>query len=416
MDIKIEKRPFWLRYKYYLIGLFLVLVLLGYLAFISAGPSRLRQELDQLQVSEAKDGRFLEYLDVEGLVQPKLTVKLNSFESGIVERIVAEDGSLLKRGDTILVLSNPELLRTIEDERDELEKQQITNREKQLQMEQKTSELKRNTMKTAYDLNRLSKQHELDKEEYAIGIKSKAQLDVSSDEYTYNQKNARLLLDELRQDSTKNSIEKELLQNDRIRGEKRYARSLERLQGLVVRAPIDGQLSFLSVIPGEKVNAGTNIGELKEMEQMKLTASVSEYYIDRISLGLPASITYQDRKYNLKITRINPEIKDRLFEVDLIFTDSLPDNIRLGKSYRIQIEMGQPEKALTIDKGNFYQATGGQWVFVLNKAGNKAVKRDITIGRQNPLQYEILTGLQPGEKVIISGYDYFGNAQELILK
>lgn len=282
-------------------------------------------------------------------------------------------------------------------------------------MEQKTSELKRNTMKTVYDLNRLSKQHELDKEEYAIGIKSKAQLDISTNEYSYNQKNAKLLLQELQQDSVKNIYQKDLLKADMEREEKKYLHSRERLGELIVRAPIDGQLSFLSVILGERVNAGTNIGELKDMSNMKIMTSVSEYYIDRISLGLPASIIYNNEKYNMVISKINPEVKDRNFEIDLLFTDKVPDNIRIGKTYRIQIEMGQPENALVINKGNFYQSTGGQWIFKLNKNEDKATKAAIVVGRQNPLQYEVLEGLEEGDKVIVSGYDNFGDVQELIL-
>lgn len=416
MDIKREKKHFLLRNKYFIIGGALLLILIIYISVVSVGPSKLRQEIENLQISEVKEDKFREYLDLEGVAQPKLTVKLNSYESGIVDRIVAEEGNILKKGDTVLVLTNPELIKTIEDERDNLEKQRISYQEKLLQMEQKTSELKRNTLKTIYDLKRLSKQYELDKEEYAIGIRSKAQLDVSADEYAYNQRNAQLLLQELQQDSVKNVIQKDLLIRDMEREEKKYIRSRDRLDNLIVRAPIDGQLSFLSIIPGEKVNAGINIGELKEMNSMKITASVSEYYIDRISLGLPASITYRDEKYPLVISKVNPEIKDRNFLVDLLFTDRIPDNIRIGKTCRLQIEMGQPENALVIHKGNFFLSTGGQWIFKLSRDENKAIRTNIVIGRQNPLQYEIIEGLAPGDKVIISGYDNFADVQELILK
>lgn len=415
MDIKIEKKPFILRNKFYILGALVMLILIIYLLVVSVGPSRKKENLDNLLISEVKNDRFLEYLDLEGIAQPRLTVKLNSMESGIVDKIVAEEGSLLKQGDTILVLINPELNKTIEDEYNELEKQRISYREKLLQMEQKTSELKRNSMKTIYDLNRLSKQYELDKEEYAIGIKSKAQLDVSTDEYNYNQKNTRLLLQELQQDSIKNIYQSALLKADMEREERKFQSSKARLMNMVVRAPIEGQLSFLSVIPGERVNAGTNIGEQKDMTNMKVTASISEYYIDRISLGLPASITYKNEKYHMIISRINPEVKDRNFAIDLLFADKVPDNIRIGKTYRIQIEMGQPENTLVINKGNFYQHTGGQWIFKLNKDGNKATRVNIIVGRQNPLQYEIIEGLEDKDKVIISGYDNFGDVQELIL-
>ncbi|MDR1092123.1 MAG: efflux RND transporter periplasmic adaptor subunit [Prevotella sp.] len=416
MDIAIKKKNPVQKYKYYILtGVVLAGVLL-YFFISSLGGSRLRYDLDNLQISEVKQDKFLDYLDVEGIAQPKLTVKLNSFENGTVDRIVAEEGSMLKKGDTILILNNPELIRTIGDERDDLDKQQVSYEEKSLQMRRKSSELKRNTLKTVYDLERLGKQYNLDREEYRIGIKSKAQLEVASDDYNFNQKNAKLLLDELKHDSLMNIIQTDLMKTDLNREEKKYLRSRERLENLIVRAPVSGQLSFMSVIPGERITAGSSIGELKVIEDIKISTKVSEYYIDRIAIGLPASITYQGKKYGLKITKINPEIKDRQFEVDLVFVDGMPDNIRIGKNYRIQIELGQPEDALVMGKGNFYQSTGGQWIFRLNDSGDRAVRTNITIGRQNPLQYEVLGGLKQGDKVIISGYDNFGDVQELILK
>lgn len=416
MDIAIKKKHPIKKYKYHIIIGAILLIILIYFFISSLGGSRLRYDAENIQISEVKQNKFLDYLDVEGIAQPKMTVKLNSLENGTVERIVAEEGSMLKKGDTILILNNPELIRTIEDELDELEKQRVSYQDKDLQMRRKSSELKRNTLKTVYDLERLGKQYNLDKEEFQIGIKSKAQLEVASDDYNFNQENAKLLLEELKHDSLMNLIQTDLMRNDLTREEKKYMRSRDRLDNLIVRAPVSGQLSFISVIPGERVTSGNSIGELKVIEDIKISTMVSEYYIDRIAIGLPASITYQNKKYTLKITKINPEIKDRQFQVDLVFIDEKPDNIRIGKNYRIQIELGQPEDALVMAKGNFYQATGGQWIFKLNSSGDKAIRTSITIGRQNPLQYEVLGGLQAGDKVVISGYDNFGDAQELILK
>jgi RND family efflux transporter MFP subunit len=416
MDIQLKKKHPLVRYKYYILAGIAFVTFLIYLMIISAGPRRLRYEVDKLEIAEVKQDKFLEYLDVEGIIQPKLTIKLNSLESGSVERIVAEDGSLLKAGDTILVLTNLELVRTIEDERDELSKQQVSYREKQIQMERKSSELKRQSLETTYKLDRLSKENVLNREEYNIGIKSKAQYEVATDEFVFNQENTRLILDELKHDSLLNLIQTDLMHNDLSREEKRFERSRERLDNLIVRAPMDGQLSFVSVIPGERVNAGTNIGELKVIDQIKINTKVSEYYIDRIVVGLPATITYQGEKYSLKITKINPEIRDRQFEVDLIFSKRTLDNVRIGKSFRVQIELEQPEDALVIPKGNFFQTTGGQWIFKLNASGDRAKKTTLSIGRQNPRQYEVLDGLSPGDRIIVTGYDNFGNAEEIILK
>ncbi len=417
MDRPIEKKPFMVKYRYYLLGGSILVALLVYLTVTSMRSMKmLRYNAENIQVAEVEQSKFLEYLSVEGLAQPKLTVKVNSLEGGIVEEIIAEEGSMLAKGDTILIIRNPDFVRTIEDERDNLEKQQISYEEKSIQMKRRSSELKRTTLKTLYDLERMSKQYNLEQEEYKIGIKSKAQLEVATDDYQFNQRNAQLLLEELKHDSLMNTIQTELMKNDLKREQLRFQRTEERLDNLVVRSPIAGQLSYISVIPGERVSAGSNIGELKVVEDIKLSTRISEYYIDRISLGLSATVIYQEEKFALKIIKINPEIKDREFAVDLVFMDKVPENIRIGKSYRLQIELGLPEDALVVKKGNFYQSTGGQWVFKVNESGTKAMRTPITVGRQNPLQYEILEGLSAGDQIIISGYDNFGDAQELVLK
>ncbi len=416
MDIAIKKKHPVIKYKYYILSGIIFLGFLIYVIIAAAGPRKLRIEADKIEITEVQQAKFLEYLDTEGIVQPILTVKLNTQEGGIVNRIAADDGTMLSEGDTILILQNPDLIRSIEDESDKLEKQRISYKEKTLEMQRRSSQLKRQTMETTYKLERLSKQYTLDMEEFKIGIKSKAQLEVSTDEYEFNRKSTKLLLEELRHDSLMNGIQTELMKNDLEREEKSFTRSRERLSNLIVRSPMKGQLSFVSVMPGERVSTGTSIGELKVVDAFKIHTMISEYYIDRITAGLPATILYQGQKYPLRITKINPEIKDRQFEIDLVFTGEKPENIRIGKNYRIQIELGQPEDALVMSKGNFFQSTGGQWIFKLTQSSDKAVKIPVTIGRQNPQQYEILEGLKAGEKVIITGYDTFGEAEEIILK
>ncbi len=416
VDIAIKKRHPVIRYKYYIIGGIVFLAFLIYVIVASVGPQQLRYDADKLTIVEVQHGKFLEYLDVEGIVQPILTVKLNALETGTVAHIVAEDGDMLAQGDTILILQNPELTRTIEDERDELEKQRITFQEREIQMKRKTSELRRQTIEKAYNLQRVRKQYELSKAEFEMGASSRAQLELSEEDYKFNHVNTEMLLEELRHDSLMNNIQISLMRNDMLREEKRFERSRQRLDELVVRTPIAGQLSFVSVIAGERVSAGSSIGELKVVNQFKIHTNISEYYIDRIAIGLPATIVYQNRKFPLRVTKINPEVKDRQFAVDLVLFGEMPENIRIGKNYRIQIELGQPEDAFVIPKGSFFQQTGGQWIFRLNEQGTKALPVNISIGRQNPQQYEILDGLQPGDRVIVSGYDNFGDAREIVLK
>ena len=337
MDIKLEKKPWYIRYRYYLIGGIAFLAFLIYVIILSLGPSKLRIKQDNIQIAEVKSGRFMEYVDVEGLIQPILTIKVNAREAGSVERIIGEEGSLLEKGDTILILENPDLLRNIEDQRDEWEKQLITYREKEIEMEQQSLTLQQQALQTNYELDRLRKSFNLDQEEYRMGIKSKAQLEVSEDEYTYKVKNARLQRESLRHDSAVSAIRKDLIHNDRKREQKKYERARERLDNLIIKAPVSGQLSFVKVTPGQQVASGESIAEIKVLDQYKVHTSLSEYYIDRITTGLPATINYQGKKYPLRITKVVPEVKDRTFDVDLVFTREMPENVRVGKSFRVQI-------------------------------------------------------------------------------
>ena len=414
MDIKLEKKPWYIRYRSYLLAGGAFVIFLIYVISLSLGPRKLRIEADNIQIAEVKNGKFMEYVDVEGLVQPILTIKVNTRESGSVERIVTEEGSMMKKGDTILVLTNPDLIREIEDQRDEWENQRYSYKEREIEMEQKSLALKQQALQTQYEMSRLQKSFGLEKEEYKMGIKSKAQLEVSEDEYNYNVKRTALQMESLRHDSAMTVVRKDLLRNEMERGQKKFLRSMDRLEGLIVRAPIDGQLSYVNATPGQQVASNSNIAEIKVLDQFKIHTQLSEYYIDRITTGLPATVNYQGKKYPLKITKVVPEVKDRMFDVDLVFTGEMPENVRVGKSFRVQIELGQPEDALVMPRGNFYRATGGQWVYKV--IGDKAIRVPLTIGRQNPQQYEVTEGLQAGDQVIVTGYDTFGEAEELILK
>ena len=414
MDIQLKKKPWFVRYRYALAGGVALVGLLAYVLIQTAGPRRLRVQLDELQTAQAVEADFLEYVDVEGVVQPIMTLMVNAREGGNVERIVAEDGRQMKEGDTILVLTNATLMYDIEDQRNEWEKQCMTYREQELEMEQKSLTLKQQTLNAEYELKKIRKSYALEKEEYDMGIRSKAQLEVAEDEYHYKMQSTRLQLESLRSDSAMNVIRRDLLSTDRARGQKALERSLQRMEDLVVRAPADGQLSFVSVTLGQQVGVGQQIAAIKVTDRFKVHASLNEYYVDRITTGLPATISYQGKKYALRVSNVVPEVKERSFEVDFVFMGEMPDNVRLGKSFRVQIELGQPEKALVLARGNFYQQTGGRWIYKLNAEKTRAVKVPVSIGRQNPEQYEILEGLQPGDWVIITGYDQFGDVEELV--
>ncbi|MBQ4525225.1 MAG: HlyD family efflux transporter periplasmic adaptor subunit, partial [Bacteroidaceae bacterium] len=318
-------------------------------------------------------------------------------------------------GDTILTLVNPELTRQINDKRDEYEKQMVNYRNQEINMEKQTLNLRQQILQAQYEQRRQQKNYELAKEEFAMGIKSKAELEVVEEEYNLKRQTTALQMEGLRYDSVTSSLSRQILQTDMERERKKFARELDRLGDLVVRAPISGQLSFIQATPGQQVGGNNKIGEIKVLSQYKIHTSLSEYYIDRVTTGLPATILYQGKRFPLKITKVVPEVKDRSFDVDLVFGDEMPDNVRVGKSYRVQIELGQPEEAVVIPRGNFYQATGGQWIYKVSEDGEKAIRTPITIGRQNPQQYEVTTGLQPGDRVITTGYDQFGEAEVLVL-
>ena len=203
---------------------------------------------------------------------------------------------------------------------------------------------------------------------------------------------------------------------DREAAHRKLLASQQRTSGLVVRAPCDGQLGHLNLVIGQQVSAGSKVGDLKIMNQYKVSTQLSEYYVERIFAGLPAAIVQKEDTFGLRISRVVPEVKERKFAVDLLFNDSIPQNIRLGKSYRVKVELGQPEQAVVIPRGDFYQKNSGEWIFRFDEGTNIARRVPIEIGRQNPEQFEIISGLKPGDRVIVSGYERIGNAEEVIVE
>ena len=416
MDIQLTPRPWYIKYRYHILAGILFLVLVVYLISLSLGPRQLKIEAGAYRIAEVAEAPFREYVDVEGLVQPIQTIWINAQESGSVERIVAEEGAMLQVGDTILVLSNPELIRTIEEEEADWENQQRNFREQEIEMEQRSLTLRQQTLDAAHQMEALEKSLMQSREEYRMGIKSKAELDVQEEEYNYQRKKAALQLQSLQHDSVCTLIKREMVAANRKASTRKLSRTSDRIDRLVVRATVAGQLSFLDVTLGQQVAAGSSVGQIKVLTEYKVSTSLSEYYIDRITTGLPAHIQYQNQQFPLRISKVVPEVKNRAFACDLLFTAEKPSNIRLGKSYRVQIELGMPETALVIPKGNFYQQTVGRWIYRLSPDGKRARKVEVELGRQNPQQYEVLSGLQPGDKVLVTGYEQFGDIEELVIK
>ena len=416
MDIRIKKKPWYRRYLYHIAGGTALAALVIYATIMSLEPQKVKLSDTKEVLASAEMRDFTEYLDVEGIVQPIMTIQVNTMESGFVERIVAEDGAMLNEGDTILILGNPELLHSIEDENDAWEDSQRRYREQEIEMQQKSIVLRQQALDANYQLTSIENSLKQSREEYRMGIRSKAELDVAEKNYEYQKKKALLQLESLGHDSVSARLMREMAAANREASDKKRARSAARTRNLVVRAPVAGQLSFLAVTLGQQVGAGTKVGEIKIMKQFKIKASLNEFYIDRIANGLPASVRYQEKTYPMRISQVVPEVKDKKFDCSLVFTGEMPENIRIGKSYRVQIELGSKERTLVIPRGDFLSTTGGLWIYKLDADGSRAVKTEIETGRQNPQQIEILSGLKAGDRVIIGDYDKLNGENEVYVK
>ena len=414
MDIIIPPKPWYIKYRMYIIGGVALLAIIVYTIYVALLPKRQSINSETIKVAVVQDAPFMEFVETEGIVQPIMTIQLNSREPGSVERIVRDEGAMLCKGDTILVLSNPDLWRTIDQEREQWQKSQRNLREQEIQMEQKSITLKLQTMEQRYKMSNLERKLNQVREEFSMGIKSRAELDIAEEDYRHEHQKLLLQMQSLQHDSVTAVLRKEMLEVDRNESQIKLQNVLRRTDDLIVRAPVDGQLGSLGLTLGQQVAGGSKIGEIKVMSEYKIRTSLSEYYVERIHAGLPANIIQKQDTFGLRIARVVPEVKDRKFETDLRFLSDVPDNIRLGKSYRVKIELGQPEQEIIIPRGDFYQKTGGRWIYRMDKDGI-ARRVEIKIGRQNPEQYEVLDGLQPGDQVIISGYDRFGEVEELVI-
>ena len=371
---------------------------------------------DSVVIAEVTKAPFMEYVDVEGLVQPIKTIQVNAMENGFVERVVAEEGAMLQQGDTILVLQNPELYHSIDDEQDAWSKNLRNCREQEIEMNQKSINLRQQALDAKHQMNSLKKSLKQSREEYRMGIKSKAELEMAEEDYEYQRQKVVLQMQYLKHDSVSTRLKQEMIAANRTEADKKLSRVKGRTSKLVVRAPVSGQLSYVGVTQGQQVASGASIGQIKVMSQFKMQVTLAEYYIDRITTGLPANIEYEGRRYPLRVSRVIPEVKDHKFVCELTFAKHTPSNIRLGKSYRVLLELGKPEQALVIPNGDFLQTTNGYWIFRVSADGKKAKRVSITVGRQNPQQCEITSGLEAGDKVVVSGYDKISNKEEFDLK
>lgn len=392
----------------YLIGGAVLVALIVYALVLQLGPRTLKVEIDDAQIAVAEEGEFLEYIDVNGVVCPATSMRVNAKEGGTVEHICCHNGDVLKRGDTILVLSNPKVLEEMAAERQNYELQQMQHRQQLIEMQQKSITLRSQALQADFELKKMEQDYELAKEEAQMGVKSQAQLRVAKDEYEYNRRRTLLNIESLHQDSVLNVINRQLIQQQMAMEAQKLGNSNRRREALVILAPTDGQISNLNAVIGGQVSAGEQVGEIGVLTDYKVTARLNEYYIDRIQTGLPATATLKGRKLSFEVSRITPQVQEHSFAVELRGESA---NLRLGQSLHLQIELGTPEQRLIIPRGNFYAQTSGQWIMKVDETGHSARRVPIKLGRQNTERYEVIEGLHAGDHVLVSGYEAFGDAE-----
>jgi len=416
MDKVIPKKTGFQKKHIGYVALGIAVIVLIYMAFFADRTSTYKVEKDKLIIETVTEDQFNDYITVPGTVEPITTIKLDAQEGGRVEEKLIEEGSMVKKGEVILKLSNPDLYLNILNSEGELAQKENFLRNTQITMEQEKLQIKRELVTLRYDIERkernfqqneiLMKDNLISKEEY---LRSKEDLDMAK-------QSQELFIERQKQDSLFRSVNVETIKNDLVNMRKNLNLVKERVQNLNVSAPVDGQLGLLSPEIGQNINRGENMGQINVLTSYKVTAQIDEHYIDRVRTQLDGTLERQSNKFNLTVRRVYPEVRNGTFKIDMIFRDSMPDNIRTGQTYYISLQLGQPKVSVLVPIGGFFQETGGQWIFVLDPSESFATKRSISIGRKNPKFYEVLEGLKPGEKVIVSGYETFGKNEKLILK
>lgn len=390
-------------------------VLVLYL-IVKPSHSTLRVSGDTISVSEVKAGEFNDYIRLSGSVQPLVTIQISPIEGGIVDEILIEEGSMVKKGDEILRLSNDNLdLQILNSEAELAEKENIL-RNTQIQMEQDRLNVKQSKAEYLLNTKRLKRAYEQQKALYDEKLIAKEEYLKAKEDYDLAMDKLQIIIDKEVQDSLFRSTQVERMRESLENMQINMRMIRKRKDNLTIKAPIDGQLGILDAVLGENIGAGTKIGQISDMSSYKIEAQIDEHYIDRVTPGLAATFERQSATFNASLRKVYPEVRDGKFKADFKFEGEVPENIRSGQTYYLNLQLGSPEGAVLIPRGSFFQKTGGKWIYVVSKDGSKATKREIRIGRQNPQYYEVLEGLEPGEKVITSGYDSYGDNEVLILQ
>ena len=415
MDIQLKKKKF--KKKYILWGLagLLFLLFMGWL-ILGNHNRKFKVKAEYLTINEAIAGEFNNYIRISGQVQPINTIQLSAIEGGIVEEKLVEEGSMVKSGDIIVRLSNPNLSLSILDSEAQLAEKQNFLRNTQVTMEQERLRLRQEKLQLDLDVDRKKRRYEQYNRLYTERLVSKEEYIQAKEDYDFAVRGRELVMDRQMQDSIYRGIQVENMEESLHNMRRNMHLVRQRSDNLSIKAPVDGQLGLLDIEVGQNVVSGSKIGQISVLSDFKVEALIDEHYIDRVKSGLDASFERQETAYELRVRKVYPEVREKQFKTDFVFVGERPSNIRTGQTYYINLQLGQPSEAILIPRGAFYQATGGQWIFVVSPDGKRAVRRKVSIGRQNPIYYEVTDGLASGEKVITSTYADYEQVDELIIQ
>ncbi len=378
--------------------------------------STLQVDEEDITISNVTRGEFKDYVRLNGTVIPIQVVRISPEEGGIVMEKVAEEGQKVKKGDVIIRLSNSNLDLQILNAEAELAEKQNLLRNTQVAMQQ--DKLNNETEQATLEMDVVRKRRAFEQNErlYKEKLISKETYLQAKEDYDLAKKKQTLIGERLKKDAQYRNIQMDQMEDNLQNMRKNVVLVRQRKDKLEVRSSIDGELGLLDVELGQSISPGQKIGQLNDLSDYKVQAQIDEHYIDRVRQGLMATFTRGDKQYQLQVRKVYPEVREGKFRCDFIFKGDRPENIRTGQTYYIELELGQPEQAIIIPRGTFFQTTGGQWIFVLSSDGSKAHRRPIRVGRQNPQHYEILEGLESGERVVTSGYEAFKDNEVLVIK
>lgn len=416
MDIKIEKkRGIPRKYLPYIIGGVVVVAVLAWLATGNFAQS-LKVDKRGISISDVKNDLFNDYVNVDGQVAPISVVQISPEEGGIVMEKVVDEGASVHKGDVLIRLSNSSLDLQILNAESELAEKQNLLRNTQISMEQDRLTNKNDKLQLDLDITRKHRLYEQQARLYKEHLNSKEDYLQAKEDYELAVKKHRLIMSRLHTDSLYRRTQVSQMSENLDNMRKNVLLVRQRKEHLNICSQIDGEVGLLDVELGQNITSGQKIGQINDLSDYKVEATVDEHYIDRVHAGLTATFEREGHTYNLRVRKVYPEVREGKFKVDFVFTGTRPANIRTGQTYYIDLQLGQPQRAIMISRGTFFAATGGNWIFVLDKDGHKAYRRKIRLGRQNPQYYEVLEGLDPGEKVIVSGYEAYKDNEVLILQ